>query len=241
MSENAFTEAQVSEEKDKPGKLGRLPLPRDDRDYRLASILPPRGTATSKYWSRPLMLNQGNTGTCEGNGYTAYLADGPITHPDITALNDPVTGEEYARQLYVDATGDTTLQQGAYTRQILSVLVQRGLVGAYHKAASVDEIITTLLTMGPICHGSYWYSSMDKVVYQYDNAYIFVDESTAIRGGHLYLLDGINLAPRHGPPFVRIHNSWGPNWAHLGTGRLPIDDLHMLFVGDAFVLTELAA
>jgi hypothetical protein len=223
------------------GKLGRLPLPRDDRDFRLADILPDRGLATYKYWYRSLVLNQGNTGTCEGNAWTGWLADGPITHPSITALKDATAGEEYARQLYVEATGDTSLQEGAYTRQLLKVLVGRGLIGAYHAAASVDEIITTLLRVGPVCFGCDWYSSMDTVVNQYDNSYIFVDEASGVRGGHEFILDGINLSPGSGLPYVRMHNSWGVGWAHEGTARITLDDLRKLFVGDAFVATELVA
>lgn len=219
--------------------LGRLPLPRDDRDYRLDTILR-RTTATRKFWYRPLMLDQGYTGTCEGNAWTGWLADGPITHPDIAALDDPTTGEAYARALYVEATGDTSLQEGAYTRQLLSVLVKRGLVGAYYRASSVEEVCQAILTLGPICFGSPWYSSMDRVVLQYDNAYIRVDEASGVRGGHEYLLDAVNLSPSAGPPFARLHNSWGPGWGHQGTVRVSIDDLHLLFVGDAFICSELA-
>src|SRR5205085_5483189 len=167
-----------------------------------------------------------------------WLADGPITLPDITALNEPGTGEDYARRLYVDATGDTTLEQGAYTRQILNVLVSRGLLGAYYRASSVEEVVQAILTVGPVCFGSSWYHSMDTVISKYGNAYIRVDESSGVRGGHEYLLDGVNLAPADGPPFVRLHNSWSAQWAWLGTARVSIDDLHLLFVGDAFIATE---
>jgi hypothetical protein len=220
--------------------LGRLPLPRDERDYKLSAILPPRGSATRKFWKRPLMLDQGATGTCEGNAWTGWLADAPVYHPDIPDLNDATTGEYYARQLYVEATGDDTLEQGAYTRQILKVLVSRGLVGAYHRAASVDEVITAILTLGPVCFGSNWYRSMDDVQSMYGNSYIYVDEATGSRGGHEYILDAIDLAPAEGPPYARLHNSWGSDYGHDGTVRVTIEDLNTLFVGDAYIATELA-
>lgn len=222
------------------GKLGRLPLPRDDRDKPMAPLLVEAPLVDRHYYYRPLMLNQGNYGTCEGNMGTGWLADGPITHPDIEALKDPATGEAYAQQLYVDATGDTSMQEGAYTRQILRVLRDRGLIGAYHAAASVDEIVQALLTLGPVMFASNWYGSLDRVVPLYGNAYIYVDEASGIRGGHAYLLDGIDLTPTDGPPFVRMHNSWGPEWAHGGTARITLDDLRKLFVGDAWIGTEVA-
>lgn len=221
----------------KPKALGRLALPRDERDYRLETILQ-RTTATRKYWYRPLVLDQGDTGTCEGNAWTAWLADGPITHPDITALDNEATGEAYARQLYLDATGDTSLDQGAYTRQVVRILVERGLVGSYYRASSVEEVVQAILTIGPVCFGSPWYRSMDYVISEFDNVYLKVDESSGIRGGHEYVLDGVNLAPAEGPPYVRLHNSWSSEWAHMGTARVSIDDLHALYVGDAFIASE---
>lgn len=222
--------------------LGRKPLPRDDRDFRMAEILPTVPTdLTRKYWYRPLVLDQGDTGTCEGNGWTHWLSDGPITHPDIEEIKNSMNGEEYAQALYVAATGDTSLQEGAYTRQVLRILVQRGLIGAYHRAASVDEIVQAVLTTGPVGFGSEWYRSMDDPVKKYDNAYCYVDEASGVRGGHFYIFDGVDLEPAEGPPFLRQHNSWGPDWAHLGTSRFPIEDTRSLFVGDAWICTELAS
>ena len=164
-------------------KLGRLPLPRDERDFPMARILPERQLRTFRYWRRPIVLDQGDTSTCEGNAWTAWLADAPVVHPDIDALNDPVTAEVYAVELYEEATGDSTLLKGGYTRQFLKVLQRRGLIGNYYRAASVDEVITCILTTGPVCFGSYWYSSMDRVWTEYGNAYLRVDEGTTIRGG----------------------------------------------------------
>jgi hypothetical protein len=66
-----------------------------------------------------------------------------------------------------------------------------------------------------------------------------VDEASGVRGGHEYLLDVIDLSPDEGPPYARLHNSWGLGWGHSGTVRVSIDDLNTLFVGDAFICSEL--
>lgn len=218
--------------------FGRLELPRDDRDFSVRQLLT-AATTGMRNWPKPLVLDQGRTGTCEGNAWTGWLADGPVKHPDIAAIQDAGAGEQYAQDLYVEATGDKTLQKGAYTRQILTVLVGRGLVGAYYNAANVDEVVQTILTVGPVCFGSNWYGSMDTPQTAYGNVYLSVDEASGVRGGHEYLLDGVNLEPADGEPYVRLHNSWGTGWAHGGTARVTLNDLGKLFVGDAFVATEL--
>lgn len=222
-------------------RLGRKPLPRDDRDYPLRDLLPAKAAgATFRYWYSRLRLDQGDTGTCEGNGWTHYLADGPVTHPAIAELKDPAAAEEFARTLYVEATGDETLQDGAYSRQVLRVLRDRGLVASYHRAASVEEIVQAVLTLGPVGFGSEWYRSLDDPVEDYGNAYCYVDEASGSRGGHFYIFDGVNLNPADGPPFLEQLNSWGPSWAHNGRARFPIEDVHKLFVGDAWICTEVA-
>lgn len=207
----------------------------------MATVLPYHDPIVHrKYWYRPLVLNQGNTGTCEGNGWTHWLADGPVIHPDIP-IGDVATGEKYARELYVEATGDTTLQEGAYSRQLVSVLLKRGLVGAYYRADTIDEIVTALKFKGPVGFGCDWYRSMDQprfVSFPSKNAWLDVDEASGIRGGHFFILDGIDDAPAEDPPFVRMHNSWGPNWAWLGTARISLVDLGKLMVGDAWICEE---
>ncbi len=226
--------------------LGRLPLPRDERDFPARRVIDrlPRTARVRRFWgmgSPTMRIDQGDTGTCQGQAHTNLLIAGPIVHPDIPDLSDPHDAESYAVGVYVEATGDSTLQEGAYTRQVLKVLVARGLIGAYHRAASVDEMIDWVLNGGPICHGTSWFRSMDKVSDEYGNAYLRVDEASGVRGGHITCYTGVDLAPAEGPPYFRGENSWGPDWAHDGTYRIPIDDVRMLFVGDAFVLTEIGA
>ncbi|MDP9301853.1 MAG: hypothetical protein M3P43_13325 [Actinomycetota bacterium] len=222
--------------------LGRRPLPKDERDFSVRRIPQLQETTTTrKFWSMggpDMRLDQGQTGTCQGQAWTNWLIAGPITHPDFPAFSDADTAEAFARQLYLDATGDATLEQGAYTRQILKVLTQRTWIGAYYRCSSVDEIVQTILTVGPVCHGSSWFNSMFDPVSEYENSYLRVDEASGVAGGHEYLLSAVNLAPAEGPPYVRVENSWGGSWAHNGCARISIDDLRVLFVGDAYVCSE---
>lgn len=240
-----------------PYGLGRRPLPPDPRDFPMRAVLeeaPRVETLDRRFWTMPRVIDQGATGTCEGQGWTHWLADGPVRHPTITALNDDVAARDYGFDLYVEATGDTSLQEGAYTRQLVRTLVSRGLVGAYHRAYNVDDLLDWLLYEGPVGHGSYWYYGMFATynsrgeTFREDrdgrDCWLRVDETTGIAGGHFYVLDGVDLDPDPStgwPPFVRLHNSWGRGWGHGGVARLTLPDLEALFVGDAWACTEVAA
>jgi len=236
-----------------PHSLGRLPLPKDKRDFLMEEVFDRKNVKLSEYtrkmWRRPVITNQGQFGTCEGHGWTAWLTDGPIEHPEILALRgDPDTARRYAERLYVAATGDTTMQEGAYSRQLVKQLLNRKLIGAYSRAALMQDGLDWLLNIGPVGHGSYWYYSMFEPVNSKGQLYssndghdcwINVDESSGTAGGHFYLLDGIDLAPTTGKPFVRVHNSWGRGWGFDGTAKLSIEDLEILFVGDMWACEEL--
>jgi hypothetical protein len=186
-----------------------------------------------------MRIDQGQEGTCVGHGCTNVLMAGPVTHSDFLSFGTPDDAHQFARKLYFDATGDDTYQQGAYTRDALNVLVARGQIASYHRLGSVDEIITTLQSIGPVTFGSTWYEPMFEPRSEYENSYLQVDTRAPVAGGHLYSLTGVDLSPIHGgPQFVRMENSWGPSWAHNGTARITLEDLAKLYDGDAFLLAE---
>ncbi len=225
--------------------LGKKPFKKDERDYLLRDTMKFRAavaTATpAKFWgmvSPEMRLDQGNEGTCVGHGCTHVLMDAPSTHPQFPSFADVDTAHQFARKLYFDATGDSTYQEGAYTRDALNVLKQRGQISTYYRLTSVEEIKTTLRNIGPVTFGSTWYNSMFNTVSMYNNQYLRVNPDSGVAGGHLYCLTGINDDPVEGPPYVRMENSWGRPWAKNGTARITLDDLAILFDGDCYLLTE---
>lgn len=185
------------------------------------------------WWQDGAWLNQGQTGTCVGNAFAHRRADSPV----------PVTGidEAYAQKLYVDASGDPTLQQGTSGLAACRVLKSRGEISAYHWISSMDEFINTLLTIGPVCTGTNWYNSQFQPEPLYNNFYLVVDPSSGIAGGHETVYNAINLKPTRGKPYARLKNSWGTDWGHHGTVRVYLDDVEQLIFGDqgdAVVITE---
>lgn len=199
----------------------------------LAAVLPQRSLRSVSYWwEGAVWLDQGNTGTCVANALAHNIADGPVTHPD-----SDIT-EDWAQYLYLEATGDATLDEGTDARTVLNTLRRRGDVSSYTRAYAVPEIVTHLLDIGPMVFGGPWHEGMDNYQRLYNNAYL--SPTGRIRGGHEFLLNGVNIAPRYGPPYVRMKNSWGRAWAHYGTARIPLDALESLLEegGDCFSCVE---
>ncbi len=229
--------------------LGRLVNPVDERDklYPMRALIPTEVTPrTRRFWAgedlltpgaQALVLDQGATGTCVANDATHWLNDAPVTQPNLRL------DEAYAVQLYVEATGDTTLQEGAYTRQVVDVLRSRGLMPTYNWAESVGDITDHLLYRGPVMFACSWTRGSDyptMLSWTDGTTRYYLTHSGASRGGHSFLLDGIFLTPPVGPPFVRMRNSWGPDWCNHGFAQIAIEELTKMFFdwGDAVVAGE---
>jgi hypothetical protein len=226
--------------------LGRKPFRRDDRDwlYRDATshlLDAASDFFASKWWEMhgaDFRLDQGAEGTCVGHALTNNFLAKPRPHVMYPQFETVETSHQYARAAYLAFTGDTSYQQGANMRDAVDWALREGLVAAYYRCTSVPEITDAILGTGPVFFASSWYRSMFSPYSGNDNEYVRVDPSSGYAGGHAYLLTGVDLEPTAGPPFVRMENSWGADWGRNGTARITLDDLAILYDGDAWVLTE---
>jgi hypothetical protein len=175
-------------------------------------------TATSKVWDDPIVLDQGDFGTCIGNGGAGFLASDPVMDPNVD--------ENLARALYyestvIDGSPDPSYQNGSTIRSLAKALQNRGRVAAYAMATTIGDVDEWLLNHGSIPIGIDWTNDMfdpDK------DGLLHVTGGVA--GGHCVLLNGIDDAGM----YVGT-NSWGPNWGDNGRFKIGRADLKTLLHG----------
>jgi hypothetical protein len=178
-------------------------------------------------------INQGNEGTCVGHGDTNLLMAGASEHRTYPEFATEESAHQFARKLYFETTGDATYKQGAYPRDACAKLLEWGLIDSYWSVPQVDDVITTLLTFGPVGLTLPWYvsmydnqASMSKV---YGNWWIKVNLESEHVGYHWIVATGVDLDPDDGaPPWLRLENSWGSGWGFNGTGRLTVENFRLL-------------
>jgi hypothetical protein len=178
-------------------------------------------------------INQGPEGTCVGHGDTNLLMAGASEHRTYPEFATEESAHQFARKLYFETTGDATYKQGANPRAACAKLLEWGLIDSYWSVPQVDDVVTTLLTFGPVGLCLPWYfsmydnqASMSKV---YGNWWIKVNLDSDLAGYHWVVATGVDLDPDDGAlPWLRIQNSWGSGWGYNGTARLTIENFRIL-------------
>lgn len=177
------------------------------------------------------ILDQGQLGSCTGNAGTGALGTQPffdlVGKSVLTSPEDPAASEEFAVQLYKDATvadgypgtypPDDTGSSGL---AICKVLKTRGTIKGYRFARSAYGFLR-LLQNGPVLQGMPWYQAF----FQPDkDGFIDSDpnwSSSGVAGGHEIEAVGVELDTKDVFNSVITYcNSWGDGWGDAGRFRM---------------------
>lgn len=197
-----------------PRQFGRVfrPDPRD-RNY---PVQLQKTKLTRKVWSTgSQVLDQGEQPACVGYAIAHQLLSAPI-HQYLNPLGiysiakrfDEWAGEDY---------------EGTSVRAGMEVLRMLGLVDEYRWAFSLEEVINTVLTTGPVVMGVNWYEGMST-----PDAKNFIHVTGENLGGHAILLVGVDTKLKYGI----FHQSWGPYWGKQGRCQISFSDLAQLLAED---------
>lgn len=189
----------------------------------LAPTPAPGPPTTPTLWADDVLLDQGNFGTCIGNGGAGWLASEPIV--------DPAVDEKLARALYFEATVfDGTPddpdapgggQTGSTVRSLAKALKARGRLTAYAFARNMAEVDEWLDNHGPVVIGVDWTQAMFT-----PDADGVIHVTGVVKGGHCVIV-------RYRVPGTtrkRIRNSWG-EWGIHGDCEIETADLQKLLTG----------
>lgn len=177
----------------------------DERSRNFAARAPEEEVAIRSLTLRdPLLLDQGNTGTCVGQAGTGQLAAQPNMRPGLDeafalALYDAIKANQ-------DHEADPERQLGTSILSLVKELKRQGYISAYRWCFSVDDIVHALSSGQTILAGTDWTDSMFEPD---ENGYVYVNGDAV--GGHAYLMRGNAVVREH----VRSRNSWGP-WGPIG-------------------------
>jgi hypothetical protein len=174
-------------------------------------------------WDDPIVLDQGQYGTCVGNGWAGWGDSAPIQDN---------FQEKDARAIYYEATvidgspdnpdAPGGGQQGSTVRSGAKAMQNRGLLTAYafsQKLADVDEWINN---HGPVVFGSDWTNDMFNPDHNG-----FIVPTGGVAGGHCYLLlDKLD----DGSGYL-FRNSWGTGWGLSGNFKMTADSVQKLLTG----------
>lgn len=208
----------------------------------MAAVLPAKVTVTYRYWyAYSVHLDQ--TGdTCVANAWTHFLTDSPRTHR-LWSLDraEPVwssgwtqdyksvqSGEQgfrgwlYDKAQAVDEWADTPPEGGTSVRAGAKALASLGAIKSYHWAAGIDDVVTAVLTEGPVVMGTTWWNSM---FWPDSKGQLVVDPESGVAGGHAWVIDGVNTVSKQ----FRMKNSWGTAWGDKGFATLAYTDFNRLW------------
>jgi hypothetical protein len=228
------------------GRLGRH-VEHDPRSraYALSEDLLPSTYTSAVHMVRIPVLDQGSLGSCTGNAAEALTGSDPLYDAIPATVRARPTGdadadETQAVALYSAATRLDNVQgvypptdTGSTGVAVAKAARKAGLVSGYQHAFSLDSALKAL-AVSPLIVGVNWYEGFDS-----PSPDGLVTISGSVRGGHEFLLYGIDATKQH----VLARNSWGTSWGVKGTFSFSFDDLGRLLDedGDATLFVPLTA
>lgn len=212
--------------------LGRLHVP-DERDvnFPVRMLLPQTSRPYRYWWQQGWWGDQGATPMCVEFSWHHFLSDGPVTHLPKHAPYFAKGTLYHAAQKVDQWPGEN--YDGTSVRAGAKVLQSQGWIGEYRWASSLNDVIDTILTVGPMVLGTNWYEQM---FHPDDHGNIKIGGQIA--GGHAYILNGVNTNLRK----FRLKNSWGQSWGKNGHAFISFDHVSRLLSeqGEACIAFEKA-
>lgn len=159
------------------------------------------------------ILDQGDVGSCTGNGEVGCLGCDPnyealpAGHP---ALDETLALTVYSGAETIDGDGPyPPNDNGSSGPSAAKAAMQLGLISGYTHCLSLADVLDALQTQA-VSIGINWYDSFDNPP---ANGLLTISPGAQVRGGHEPMLRGIDVTAQT----VFGDNSWGTSWGVNGS------------------------
>jgi hypothetical protein len=192
-------------------------------------------------WANRFVSNQGEEGACVGHGHGGRVVNGPVA-ADEDLDEDRLNG--WCEGLYKEAQQldewPGTDYSGSSVLGGAKACKARGYYTEYRWAFSIEDVLLSIMYLGPVVLGISWLEGMDD-----PRPSGLVRATGAVRGGHCIRARGVRLRAQLPGEIgtlavVRLTNSWGRGYGVNGDVYLPVEDLEALLGldGECCVPTE---
>lgn len=174
---------------------------------------------TFQYWHVPKILNQGSKPWCVAYAWLAFFANSPMPQRPIPII--PPKKLQFAAYKHDEYPGEadvgTSIRGG-----IKGAIEECGQKVEYRWAQTIEDVISTLLNIGPMVVGTRWTKGMMRA----PGGRLKVEANIPANhaGAHAYCLTGVNTTEGT----LRLQNSWGPAWGKKGQATISIEDFERL-------------
>lgn len=170
-------------------------------------------------WKCPVWLDQGKTPACTGFSTAQKLV---TRYPLIKSADDALGMQLYGEaKKYDEYPGEN--YDGSSVLGAMKGAAALGLIGSYHWGFSLDDAILAIGYAGGGVAGIDWYNDMF-----HPDSHGIIKPTGGIAGGHAILINGVDLKKG----LVRLHNSWGKDWAINGEAFMSIQDFGKLLAAN---------
>ena len=184
------------------------------------------------------ILDQGDVGSCTGNGEVGCLACEPVfaALPKGTTLNEALALKVYSGAESIDGDGPYPPNDyGSSGPSAAKAAMKLGLIAGYTHCLSLEDVLDALQASA-VSIGINWYDSFDSPP---ASGLLTISPGAQVRGGHEPMLRGVDTEART----VFGDNSWGTSWGVAGSFTMSWDTLARLLAedGDGTVSVPLSA
>lgn len=239
------------EEKVVPGRrLGRH-VAHDSASWKYPAPMSDMIKAVVHKTAADLPLDQGDVGSCTGNGMVGMLMSEPFFVNSLKVTGNRLLDENDALKFYSAAT-HIDHYRGVYPPDdtgsnglaVCKAAIKGGFFKGYGWSFGLEHALRTL-TLQPIIIGTEWRANMDS-----PDRNGLVRATGAVRGGHEYLVneivlphpyfgDGQDIKKLLADPanLIGCENSWGANWGKGGRFYMSFPDFQSLLQAQGDVKT----